>query len=66
MNATVYVVRDASGEYVEGVRDDAGDYRDDVSRRTPCSDRAREFASAEEARRYCDRATDRVLSREAE
>lgn len=50
---TVYVVRDASGEYIgEG------------GRRTPASDEAYEFETADIARGNCARATDRVLSRE--
>lgn len=52
---TVYVVRDASGEYL---RDASGD------RRTPASDQANDFATAEEAQAACTRATDRVISRE--
>jgi len=51
---TVYVVRDASGEYVsEGGR-------------TPASDEAREFETRQEAEAACERTTDRVLSRKAE
>ncbi len=57
MNATetVYVVRDASAEYirVDGAR-------------TPCGDQAAEFDTIEQAREACDRATDRVLSREVD
>lgn len=48
----VYVVRDASGEYVS------------VFGRTPASDQAQEFDSLAEARAACDRATDRVLIRD--
>ena len=50
----VYVVRDASGEYLSGKHDGG---------RTPASDEAREFATHEEARAACERATDRVFSR---
>ncbi len=59
MNATetVYVVRDASGEYV---RDVAG------TKRTPASNEACEFASTEDAAAACTRATDKVLSRDPE
>jgi hypothetical protein len=52
---TVYVVRDASGEYVRG----------DGSR-TPCSDQAEEFETREEAEEARSRSTDRVLIREPE
>jgi len=57
MNATtiVYVVRDAAGEYLSGKRE---------GQRTPASDEAREFETRDEAQAACDRATDRVLSRE--
>jgi hypothetical protein len=51
-NEIVYVVRDASGEYVS------------VKGRTPASNEATEFETCEEAEAACDRATDRVLSRE--
>jgi hypothetical protein len=56
-NDMVYVVRDASGEYVR----DAG-----TDRRTPASDEAQEFATQKEAETVCTRDTDRVLSREVE
>lgn len=49
---TVYVVRDASGEYVS------------AKGRTPASNEATEFETAAEALAECTRATDRVLSRE--
>jgi len=52
---TVYVVKDQSGEYLSGKR--AGE-------RTPASNEAREFDSREEAQAACERATDRVLTRE--
>lgn len=52
---TVYVVRDASGEYL----------RADGSR-TPAGNEAHEFETREEAQAACERSTDRVLSREAE
>lgn len=53
----VYVVRDASGEYV---RDEAGE------KRTPASNEAYEFATAEEAKAACTRATDKVFTRDPE
>jgi phosphatidate phosphatase APP1 len=56
-NDTVYVVRDASGEYVRNATTD---------RRTPASDQAQEFEMQGEARAACTRATDQVLSREVE
>jgi hypothetical protein len=49
----VYVVRDASGEYV---RADGG--------RTPASNEAHEFESRADAQVACTRATDCVLTRE--
>ncbi len=49
---TVYVVRDASGEYVSG------------SGRTPASNEADEFETREEAEEACERATDAVLARQ--
>ena len=55
----VYVVRDASGEYVS-VRDDGS------VRRVPASDQATEFETRDEAQQYVERATDRVLEREVE
>lgn len=55
----VYVVRDASGEYVRSTDDSA-----DRPRRTPAENEAMEFESIEEARAACRRGTDRVLSRE--
>ncbi len=51
---TMFVVRDASGEYVANLE----------GKRTPASDEAMQFATREEAQSACDRATDRVLSRE--
>jgi hypothetical protein len=51
---TVWVVRDASGEYVG------------QSGRTPASDEAREFETEAGAEAACERATDRVFSREVE
>jgi len=54
---TVYVVRDASGEYISGKY--AGE-------RTPAGDEAQEYETREEAQDACDRATDRVYSREVE
>jgi hypothetical protein len=56
-NDMVYVVRDASCEYVRNAGTD---------RRTPASDEAQEFVTREEAETACTRATDRVLSREVE
>jgi len=53
---TVFVVRDASGEYI----------RDLDGKRTLASNEAMEFETAEDAREVCDRATDKVLSREVE
>jgi hypothetical protein len=50
---TVYVVRDVSGEYVAA-----------NGKRTPASNEAKEFETREEAMAACERATDRVLSRE--
>ncbi len=55
MSDTVYVVRDAYGEYL----------RADGSR-TPASNEAQEYDSRDEAAAACVRATDRVVSREAE
>jgi hypothetical protein len=52
---TLYVVRDASGEYLAS-----------NGKRTPASNEAREFESREEAIAACERATDKVLEREAE
>lgn len=52
---TVYVVRDASGEYLRG-----------NGTRTPASNEAQEFETREDAAEACERATDRVLSRDAE
>jgi len=57
MMETVYVVRDASGEYLSAKHE---------GERTPASDEAREFNSREEAQAACERATDCVLSREVE
>lgn len=54
MSDTVYVVRDASGEYVG------------VNGRTPASNEAMEFANHDDAADACERATDRVLAREAD
>lgn len=53
----VYVVRDATGEYISGKYD---------GQRTPASNEAKEFETREEAVAACDRATDKVLSRDAE
>jgi hypothetical protein len=53
----IYVVRDASGEYIRNAGTD---------RRTPASDQAQEFETQGEAETACTRATDRVLSREVE
>ena len=54
-NETVYVVRDASGEYLgEG------------GRRTPASNEAREFDTLAEAQAARTRETDSVLAREVE
>jgi hypothetical protein len=55
MNDVVYVVRDAGGEYIGADGD-----------RTPASDEAAEYETAEQARAACDRATDNVLEREME
>jgi len=52
---TVYVVRDASGEYLSGKY--AGE-------RTLASDEAKEFSTYRAALAACGRATDRVLIRE--
>ena len=49
----VYVVRDASGEYLRA-----------DGRRTPASNEACEYETHEEAQASCERATDRVLVRE--
>jgi len=49
----VYVIRDASGEYL----------RPDGSR-TPASNEAGEFETSEEAEEACTRSTDRVLKRD--
>jgi hypothetical protein len=54
-NETVYVVRDASGEYVGA-----------NGKRTAAGNEAREFETREEALAACDRATDKVMSREVE
>ena len=56
---TVYVVRDAAGEYVRDLSDAA-----DAPARTPAGNEAMEFATEDEARDACRRSTDRVLSRE--
>ena len=53
---TVYVVRDASGEYL----------KDERGGRTPASNEAREFDTREDADNARTRATDRVYSRDAE
>jgi hypothetical protein len=52
---TVYVVRDASGEYIR-----------ENGKRTPASNEAKEFETREEAKAACERSTDKVLSREVE
>lgn len=49
----VYVVRDASGEYLRA-----------NGTRTPASNEAREFETREGAQAACERATDRVFRRE--
>jgi hypothetical protein len=54
---TVYVVRDAGGEYLSDRRE---------GHRTPTSGEAREYETREEAQAACERATDRVRSREAD
>jgi hypothetical protein len=54
-NETVYVVRDASGEYLRA-----------DGKRTPASDQAREFETREYALAACERATDKVFSRTAD
>ncbi len=54
---TVYVVRDASGEYVANP---------ETGKRTPASNEAHEFETREDAAAACSRETDRVLSRDAE
>jgi hypothetical protein len=51
----VYVVRDASGEYLRG-----------NGTRTPASNEAQEFETQEEAQAACERATDRVLARDVD
>lgn len=56
---TVYVVRDASGEYLARPAT-----ADRPERRTAASNEAREFETADEARAAISRATDRVLARE--
>jgi hypothetical protein len=55
MSEYVYVVRDASGEYLTA-----------KGERRPASDEAAEYESRQEAEAACTRATDRVLSREVE
>jgi hypothetical protein len=55
MSEHVYVVLDASGEYLTA-----------KGGRTPASDEATEYESRQEAEAACTRATDRVLSREVE
>lgn len=52
-NETVYVVRDASGEYLAA-----------NGKRTQASDEAREFDALDDAKAACTRTTDRVLTRE--
>lgn len=56
MGDQVWVVRDAGGEYLSGKRE---------GQRTPASDEAREFETRAEALAACERATDRVLARDA-
>lgn len=51
----VYVVRDASGQYLRA-----------DGRRTPAADEAEEFDTLEEAQDACHRATDRPLRREVD
>ena len=53
----VHVVRDAAGEYISGKHD---------GQRTPASNEAKEYETREEALAACDRATDKVLSRDAD
>ena len=50
---TVYVVRDAAGEYLRA-----------EGRRTPASNEAAEYETREEAQAACERATDRVIATE--
>jgi hypothetical protein len=61
--ASVYVVRDASGEYISG-RYDREDSADQPNR-TPAADEARGYETREDAEAACRRETDRVLSRDA-
>jgi hypothetical protein len=53
----VYVVRDASGEYLSGKHE---------GERTPASDEAKQFGTREEAGAACERATDRVVEWDAD
>jgi hypothetical protein len=55
MSESVYVVRDAGGEYLTA-----------KGERRPASDEAAEYEDRQEAEAACTRATDRVLSREVE
>lgn len=50
---TVYIVRDAAGEYIAA-----------NGKRTTASNEAREYDTRDEAKAACERATDRVLSRQ--
>lgn len=59
---TVYVVCDASGEYIRNPEKDGAD----SPSRTPASNEAHEFESREDAKAACRRATDKVYSREIE
>lgn len=59
----VYVVRDASGEYIRGQWNDDGDMV--PAGRTPASDEACEFSTREKAQAACTRATDSVIETEA-
>ncbi len=54
MAEKVYVVRDASGEYIR------------EKGRTPASNEAKEFETREKAEQACERATDRVIEWQAE
>jgi hypothetical protein len=58
---TVYVVRDGGGEYI---RD--GYKAGSTARRTAAGNEAHEFDDRDDAKAACERATDKVLTREAE
>lgn len=51
---TIYVVRDADGEYISGKRE---------GERTPAGNEAFEFATRGEAQSACTRATDKIFIR---